>query len=128
MHFNGVGGDCPGKTELHADVLRAASVFVEYEPQTRIEGEIQQLDAGHPVTELREVVGGRKPGRRSPHEITLFDSVGFALEDFSVLRLLQDLARKTGAGEEIDLHAAPEDPRNLFALIGAHSGEDRRCA
>lgn len=43
MHINGVGGDCPGKTELHADVLRGARVFVEYEPQTRIEGDIQQL-------------------------------------------------------------------------------------
>ena len=40
MHINGVGGDCPGKTELHADVLRGARVFVEYEPQTRIEGEL----------------------------------------------------------------------------------------
>ena len=38
MHINGVGGDCPGKTELHEDVLRGAKIFVEYEPQTRIEG------------------------------------------------------------------------------------------
>ena len=37
MHINAIGGDCPGKTELHADVLRGASVFVEYEPPTRIE-------------------------------------------------------------------------------------------
>jgi ornithine cyclodeaminase len=45
MHINALGGDCPGKTELHADVLRRpdARVFVEYEPQSRIEGEIQQL-------------------------------------------------------------------------------------
>jgi len=43
IHINAVGGDCPGKTELHADILRRAAIFVEYPPQTRIEGEIQQL-------------------------------------------------------------------------------------
>ena len=36
MHLNGVGGDCPGKTELHPGVLRAGPVFVEYEPQSQI--------------------------------------------------------------------------------------------
>lgn len=40
MHRNTVNGDCPGKTDLHADVLRAARIFVEYWPQTRIEGDI----------------------------------------------------------------------------------------
>ena len=45
MHLNAVGGDCPGKTELHPDILRspAARIVVEFEPQARIEGEIQQL-------------------------------------------------------------------------------------
>ena len=38
MHINAVGGDCPGKTELHRDILARASVFVEFEPQSRIEG------------------------------------------------------------------------------------------
>lgn len=45
MHFNGVGGDCPGKTELAAGVLTQGKVFVEFEPQTRIEGDIQQMPA-----------------------------------------------------------------------------------
>ncbi|MCJ9713009.1 ornithine cyclodeaminase, partial [Bordetella hinzii] len=84
MHLNGVGGDCPGKTELHADVLRAASVFVEYEPQTRIEGDIQQLPADFPVADLWRVLAGQIKGRRDAGEITVFDSVGFALEDYSV--------------------------------------------
>ena len=48
MHLNAVGGDCPGKTELHRDVLLRASTFVEYEPQTRIEGDIQQMPADYP--------------------------------------------------------------------------------
>ena len=80
MHLKAVGGDCPGKTELSADVLCVASVFVEYEPQTRIEGKQQQMPAGFAVTELWRVLQGRAPGRRSAAETTLFDSVGLALD------------------------------------------------
>ena len=87
MHLNAVGGDCPGKTELHADVLRAARVFVEYEPQTRIEGDIQQLPADFPVVDLWRVLAGQAEGRQRADQVTVFDSVGFALEDFSTLRL-----------------------------------------
>src|ERR1017187_4043073 len=65
MHLNAVGGDCPGKTELHVDILRRkdARIVVEFEPQARIEGEIQQLDASARVTELADMVRGRLPGR-----------------------------------------------------------------
>ena len=118
-HLNAVGGDCPGKTELARDILSRAEIFVEYAPQTRLEGEIQQLSADHPVTELWEVVAGRKPGRRSRRAITIFDAVGFAIEDFSVLRLLRDLADELEIDDEIDLIARPDDPKNLFALLRA---------
>jgi ornithine cyclodeaminase len=52
VHINAIGGDCPGKTELHRDVLLRSDIFVEYPAQTRIEGEIQQLEPDHPVTSL----------------------------------------------------------------------------
>jgi ornithine cyclodeaminase len=118
-HLNAVGGDCPGKTELARDILLRAEIFVEYAPQTRLEGEIQQLSANHPVTELWEVIAGRKPGRRSQRAVTIFDAVGFAIEDFSVLRLLRDLADEMEIDDEIDLIARPADPKNLFALLRA---------
>ncbi len=117
MHINAVGGDCPGKTELARDLLMRGEIFVEYAPQTRVEGDIQQLPADHPVTELHDVVAGRKGGRTSADAITIFDSVGFAMEDFSVLRLLRDLARETGVGDQIELIAAPADPKDLFSLL-----------
>jgi ornithine cyclodeaminase len=117
MHVNGVGGDCPGKTELHADVLRAASVFVEYEPQSRVEGDIQQMPASFPVTEFWRVLRNEAPGRRAAREITVFDSVGFALEDFSALRLLRDFAAELGLGREIDLVPGMADPKNLFGEL-----------
>jgi ornithine cyclodeaminase len=118
MHINGVGGDCPGKTELHADVLRAGSVFVEYEPQSRIEGDLQQMPADFAVTEFWRVLRGEAAGRTSAQQVTVFDSVGFALEDFSALRLLRDLSIEMGVGERISLVPEMEDPKNLFGQLG----------
>ena len=117
-HVNAIGGDCPGKTELHADVLDAARVFVEFAPQTRVEGEIQQAPPDYPVTELWEVLTGKKAGRTNATEITVFDSVGFAIEDFSALRLVHDLT--AGAGRSLDLIPDMADPKNLYGeLVGA---------
>ncbi|MBN3752095.1 ornithine cyclodeaminase [Paraburkholderia sp. Tr-20389] len=121
MHLNAVGGDCPGKTELHADVLRMGRVFVEYEPQTRIEGDIQQMSADFPVVELWRVLRGEAAGRESATQITVFDSVGFALEDYSALRYLHALALQHDAGTQISLIPPAADPKNLFALIAAES-------
>ena len=117
MHLNAVGGDCPGKTELHADVLRGASVFVEYPPQTRVEGDIQQLALDFPVTALWEVLGGAKSGRVSATQVTVFDSVGFALEDFSALVFLRDTAQALGIGTPMDLIPVLDNPKDLFGRL-----------
>jgi ornithine cyclodeaminase len=117
VHINGVGGDCPGKTELHRDILLRASIFVEYPPQTRVEGEIQQLPHDHPVTELWQVMTGTAPGRTSTREVTLFDSVGFAIEDFSALRYVRGKLEETGLFAQLDMIADPDDPRDLFGML-----------
>jgi ornithine cyclodeaminase len=117
MHINAVGGDCPGKTELHRDILLRSDIFVEFPPQTRIEGEIQQLPADHPVTELWQVFAGLKPGRRAAQQITLFDSVGFATEDFSALRYVRDKLAGTQHFDMLDLLADPDEPRDLFGML-----------
>ena len=114
MHLNAVGGDCPGKTELHTDVLRGARIFVEYAPQTRIEGELQQLPADHPATELWRVLAGRARGRHNDSEVTVFDSVGFALEDFSALQYVHQLAHEHGVGRDVELVPTDGDPKDLF--------------
>jgi ornithine cyclodeaminase len=134
MHLNAVGGDCPGKTELHADILRMKDIriVVEFEPQARIEGEIQQLEAQGPreassrVIELADVLRGRVPGRVNEREVTLFDSVGFALNDFSSLRYLQRLNAERPGGEQIDLIPDLEDPKDLFAGVGHAQAPVRR--
>jgi ornithine cyclodeaminase len=122
VHINAIGGDCPGKTELHRDILLRSEIFVEYPEQTRIEGEIQQLPADHPVTELWRVIAGEAAGRSGPDQITLFDSVGFAIEDFSALRYLRGLLDRTGHYIELDILADPDDPRDLFGMVTRASG------
>ncbi|MFO6466134.1 ornithine cyclodeaminase [Jannaschia sp. KMU-145] len=117
VHLNAIGGDCPGKTELHRDILHRADIFVEYPPQTRIEGEIQQLAPDHPVTELWRVFSGEVPGRTSEGQITLFDSVGFATEDFSALRHIHGEMKRTGFYVDLDMLADPDDPRDLFGMV-----------
>jgi ornithine cyclodeaminase len=117
IHINAVGGDCPGKTELSKDILLRSDIFVEYPPQTRIEGEIQQLPAEHPVTELWQVMTGQAHGRRDDAQITLFDSVGFAIEDFSALRYVREKISEFGMFTELDLLADPDEPRDLYGML-----------
>ncbi|WP_375056407.1 ornithine cyclodeaminase [Zobellella sp. DQSA1] len=129
MHINGVGGDCPGKTELHADVLRAGKVFVEYEPQTRVEGDIQQMSDDFPVCDLWRVLANQIQGRDSDEQITIFDSVGFALEDYSTLRYINEQVEKRNLGTRIELVPWGEcndgnDPKDLFRYT--HSKRARK--
>nr|WP_152462078.1 ornithine cyclodeaminase [Roseivivax sp. THAF30]QFT62855.1 L-lysine cyclodeaminase [Roseivivax sp. THAF30] len=117
VHVNAIGGDCPGKTELAPGILQRASIFVEYPEQTRIEGEIQQLDPDHPVTELWQVMAGNAEGRTSEAQVTLFDSVGFAIEDFSALRFVRNAIEGTRFFTPLDLLADPDDPRDLYGML-----------
>lgn len=130
VHINAIGGDCPGKTELHSDILNRSDVFVEFPPQTRIEGEIQQMPEDFPVTELWEVISGQKPGRVSDRQITLFDSVGFAIEDFSALRYIRDKMQGTDFHELLDVLADPDDARDLYGMwrriAAAHNQAERQ--
>lgn len=117
VHINAIGGDCPGKTELHRDILEVGKFFTEFTPQTRVEGEIQQAAPDYPVAELWEVLAGVKDGRTGNEDITVFDSVGFAIEDFSALRLVYDLTE--GERRMVDLVPELDDPKNLYGELVA---------
>ncbi|MCP4821738.1 MAG: ornithine cyclodeaminase, partial [Shimia sp.] len=122
VHINAIGGDCPGKTELAKGILARSDVFVEFPPQTRIEGEIQQMEEDFAVTELWQVITGQKEGRKDARQITLFDSVGFAIEDFSALRYIRDKVRDLPFKEDLDMLADPDDPRDLFGMLQRAKG------
>lgn len=118
LHINGIGGDCPGKTELDEKILERAKIIVEYLPQSKMEGEIQQSDVKI-YAELWELVTGAKQGRENERDITLFDSVGFALEDFAILKFIYEISLKNNMGTEMDLIPTLDDPKNLFGFICA---------
>jgi ornithine cyclodeaminase len=117
VHINAIGGDCPGKTELHADILQRSDIFVEYPEQTWVEGEIQVLDRDHPIAELWRVITGEEQGRTDALQTTLFDSVGFAMEDFSALRYVKDQLAKYPHFDSLDMLADPDEPRDLFGML-----------
>jgi ornithine cyclodeaminase len=120
LHINAIGGDCPGKTELDIELVKRSSIFVEFPEQSFIEGEIQFLPHDWPLTELWQVLTGDRPGRVSDDELTVFDSVGFAIEDFCALRFLNDSITGTDYYDDIDLVAEPANPKDLFGeLLGA---------
>lgn len=113
LYINAIGGDCPGKTELDPQVLRNARIVVEYFEQTKEEGEIQNLKGevfSH--DELWEVVQHKKPGRIAD-ELIVFDSVGFGLADFSVMRMLYE----RGIGDDTELLPRPRDSKDLFSIF-----------
>ena len=119
-HIHAMGGDCSGKTELDVNLLKQSKVVVEYLPQSLVEGEMQQCPIYGIYAELWELVSKKKPGRTNEQEITLFDSVGFALEDFTILRIIYALAEEYQLGTELTLIPELEDPKNLYGLLSGY--------
>lgn len=120
LHINSIGGDSPGKTELHRDLLDRTKIVVEYLPQSMLEGEIQQFGGiANVYAELWEIVSGDKKGRELSDEITLFDSVGFAVEDYATLRCVSALAKQLQLGTAVELIPSVKDPRNLYGVLNA---------
>lgn len=117
QHYNAVGGDGHGKTELSKKILDKSIVVVEFEEQTRFEGEIQQMDPTFPVIKLKDLLNNHLLGRKSNKDVTVFDSVGFALEDYSILNYIYKIAIDNNIGEYINIIPKFKDPKNLFELI-----------
>lgn len=121
VHINALGGDTVGKTELELKILSRGKIVVEYFEQSFIEGEIQRLSKQEAkkrvFAQMYELVNGRKKGRMNGQEITLFDSVGIALEDYSVLRLTYELAKKYNIGEERNLTPVMGNPKDLIGSL-----------
>jgi alanine dehydrogenase len=101
-HINAVGADAAGKEELEPSILKAAVVVVDDMEQATMGGEINvPVKAGLFKSEdvyatLGEVISGKKKGRRSSEEITIFDSTGVAIEDIAVARLIYQKACVSG--------------------------------
>ncbi len=121
VHINGIGGDSVDKTELEFVILGRSKITVEYLDQAMIEGEIQRFDKEEVKdkvhAELYELITGTKSGRENENEITLYDSVGIALEDYSVLRFTYELANRYRLGQELNLTPVLENPKDLISVL-----------
>jgi alanine dehydrogenase len=107
-HINAIGADAAGKQELDPEILKSARVVVDDWAQASHSGEINvPLSKGEITPDmiygsLGEVVAGKKPGRWSPEEITVFDSTGLIIQDLSLGLAVFNRAKKRGLGEVKD--------------------------
>ena len=112
MHINAVGASIPSWREIDAGVLPLVSLFTDRRESLRNEaGEYIQavenglIEQGLVVPEIGEVMNGNHPGRTSETEITLFRSLGLAVEDIASARLVYQRAVESGVGTHVDLGA-----------------------
>jgi len=104
-HLNAIGADAAGKQELDPAILRAAKILVDDWAQASHSGEINVPLAKGDITpeqvygSLGEVVAGKKPGRQSPEEITVFDSTGLIIQDLALGYAVYQRAQAKGLGE-----------------------------
>jgi ornithine cyclodeaminase/alanine dehydrogenase-like protein (mu-crystallin family) len=112
MHVNAVGASVPSWRELDTEVVRRSRLFTDRrESLTNEAGEYRLalregvIDDDHLQAELGEVLIGMHPGRASDNEITLFRSLGLAVEDLAATRLVYERAVERGIGTEVDLTA-----------------------
>jgi ornithine cyclodeaminase/alanine dehydrogenase len=106
-HVNAVGANAPTKREVDDEAFRRARVVVDFEEQVLQEaGDLIAARGSGALTihaELGDVVTGKKTGRATDDEITLFKSVGVAIEDVAVAAFVYREAKKKKLGSELDL-------------------------
>ena len=109
-HVVSVGACRPDQREMAPELVARGRLFVDSRAAALVEsGDVvqgiteQRFDASHVAGELGEVVLGRVPGRQTPGQITIFKSLGMAVEDVVAADLVLQKAIETGAGTELTL-------------------------
>ena len=104
-HVNAVGASLPTARELDTETMAAASLFVDRRESTLNESGdllLAGLGEGHIRAEIGEVLVGSHPGRTRDDELTVFKSLGLAVEDLAAAELIVRKARERGVGAEVD--------------------------
>ena len=109
-HVNAVGSSIPGNRELDTDAVRRSRLFVDRRESARNEAgdyliplREGAIGEDHIVAEIGEIAAGMAQGRGSPDEITLFKSLGLAIEDLASARWIHQQAVASGVGTPIPL-------------------------
>lgn len=107
-HINGIGSHSPDARELDAETIRRSKIVTDYLPACMAEAGDLILPIKEGIfrqekvhADLGEIIAGHKPGRQSPEEITLFKSVGLAVQDAATAARVLSLAKAAGVGKEI---------------------------
>ena len=108
-HINAVGSSIAAAREIDSATMAASSLFVDRRESTLNEsGDYLMalregaIGAGHIRAEIGEILAGKAKGRSSPDEITLFKSLGLAIEDLASIQFLYKKAKESGSGAWID--------------------------
>ncbi|MGH2637572.1 MAG: ornithine cyclodeaminase family protein, partial [Actinomycetota bacterium] len=109
-HVNAVGSSIPTSRELDTATMAAAALFVDRRESTLSEAgdflfpqQEGEIGPEHIRAELGELLAGRAEGRTADQELTVFKSLGLAVEDLAAAEHLYSRARETGAGTEVEL-------------------------
>jgi ornithine cyclodeaminase len=112
-HINAVGVSQPHARELDSDIVKKSRLYVDRrESALKEPGDILVplregvITPDHIVGEIGEVVAGKAPGRRDANEITLFKSLGLAIEDLAAGKYVYEEAVKAGVGTRVELGGA----------------------
>ncbi len=127
VHINAVGSDFPGKTELPQSLLARSLVCPDFHPQAVKEGECQQLDPEQIGPDLIALVQQAESFAEYRERCTVFDSTGWAIEDYVTVNLLLQYGRDLGCVTRVDLADLTQDPHNPYAGLTLTPGADR-CA
>ncbi|MGH9936443.1 MAG: ornithine cyclodeaminase family protein, partial [Blastocatellia bacterium] len=109
-HVSGIGANAPAKQELDGETFRRSKIVVDFREQTLQEaGDLREaisagvISADDVHAELGEIITGRKEGRANSREITLFKSVGIAVEDIATAAFVYEQAMAKGLGAQMAL-------------------------
>ncbi|MBU4312545.1 MAG: alanine dehydrogenase [Candidatus Omnitrophica bacterium] len=107
VHINAIGADAKGKRELDVRILKRAKIVVDSWEQASYSGEINvplargELSKKDIYADIGEIVTGKKKGRTSADEITLFDSTGLAVQDVAIADVIYRKAVEARAGKYV---------------------------
>ena len=113
-HINAVGACAANQGELEKRLLNKAKIVVDFKDQAIHEGEIQKLSKRKICADLSDVIVHHKQPRRNESEITIFDSVGFAMQDLQTFRLIYELSTNEKVGKLVNISAKPTYSKNLY--------------
>jgi ornithine cyclodeaminase/alanine dehydrogenase-like protein (mu-crystallin family) len=117
LHINAVGSDFPGKVEVPVSVLKRSLVCPDFLQQAVLEGECQQLPANAIGPDIAKLVQQITKYEKYKNQTTVFDSTGWALEDFVMHNLVLKYAKKLNCGTDVQMTTAAQDCKDPYRFL-----------